>query len=98
MHWSRRLKLKEIWTQLFLNQTDNRHSGKVRIHFTHYYRGRAIEDADNLTSTSKIPLDAIKEAKIITDDKMSIIGMPTFSQVKVKLLSQVKTVIEIEDL
>ncbi|AXE16240.1 hypothetical protein DR864_00410 [Runella rosea] len=98
MHWSRRGDLKKKWTRLFLTQPHNIHTGRVKIHFTHYHRGMAIQDAENLSSTSKIPLDALVAAGIITDDKMKVIGTPTFSQVRVKENHQVQTIIEIEDL
>lgn len=97
MHWSKRGKLRDKFMWLFLSQTRNRHQGKVTIHIAHYYRGTAITDADNLSSTSKIPLDALVKAEIIKDDKLSMIGTPTFSQIRVKEAHQVKTVIEITD-
>lgn len=98
MHWSRRGRLKKMWKLLFLSQTHNAHTGRVKIHFTHYHRGMAIQDAENLSSTSKIPLDALVAAGIITDDKMKVIGTPTFSQVRVRENHDVRTVIEIIDL
>lgn len=97
MHWSKRGKLRDTWTWLFLAQTHNRHKGRVTVRFIHYYTGAPISDADNLSSTSKIPLDAMKKAGIILDDKMTIIGVPTFLQVRVKSKDQEKTVIEITD-
>lgn len=98
MHWSKRGKLKRLWSELFLTQTNNAHKGRVKIHFTHYHRGMAIQDAENLSSTSKIPLDALVLAGIITDDKMKVIGTPTFSQVRIQDKFSVRTVIEITDL
>jgi Holliday junction resolvase RusA-like endonuclease len=81
-----------------MSQSRNRHLGRVTIHFEHYYVGRPISDPDNLVSTMKIPLDALKNAKFITDDKLSVIGMPTFEQVRVTVKNQVRTVITITDL
>ena len=97
MHWSKRGKLKFVWAMLFRSQTKNRHKGEVKVLFTHYYIGRPIEDADNLMSTVKIPLDALKEAGIIVDDKIKIIGTPEIVQVRVAKKEEVKTIITITD-
>lgn len=97
MHWSRRGKLRDTWAWLFRAQTLNRHTGKVTIHFQHYYTGRSISDPDNLYSTMKIPLDSLKKAGIIVDDKIEIIGHPTFEQIPAAG-GRVRTVITITDL
>ena len=97
MHWTKRRKLCLTYQWLFRAQTQNRHLGRVQIYVTHYYRGQAIADYDNLVSTLKIPLDAIKKTGIIVDDHQLITGIPTFEQVRVKDKEQVKTVIIIKD-
>lgn len=98
MHWTKRREVKRRWTLLFKAQTNNRHKGRVKIHVTHYYTGRQIADFDNLTSTLKIPLDAIKDAGIIVDDHMLITGEPKFEQIRVKKKEEVKTIILITDI
>ena len=94
-HWAKRRKLVETWAWLFRAQTTNRHAGQVEIQIIHYHIGRAIQDYDNLVSTLKLPLDALVKAGIIADDKMSVIGVPTIEQVRVKDKKEVKTVITI---
>lgn len=98
MHWRRRGDLCTAYQWEFRKQTQNRHTGRVKIHVTHYYIGSPIADYDNLVSTIKIPMDAIKKNGIIVDDHQLITGIPTFEQVRVKRQADVKTVIEIFDL
>lgn len=98
MPWQKRGKLCESYQWLFKEQTQNRHLGRVKIHITHYYTGSPIQDYDNLVSTIKIPLDAIKKNAILVDDHQLITGIPTFEQIRVKHKREVRTVIEISDL
>lgn len=98
MHWRKRGQLCERYQWLFREQTQNRHIGRVQIRVTHYYTGSPLQDYDNLVSTLKIPLDAIKKNAIIVDDHQLITGVPTFEQVRVKHKRDVRTVIEIQDL
>ena len=98
MGWRKRGRLCKSYQWIFREQTQNRHLGRVRIHVTHYYTGSPLADYDNLVSTIKIPLDAIKKSGIIVDDHQLITGIPTFEQVRVKKEHDVRTVIEIIDL
>jgi hypothetical protein len=97
MHYRQKTHLRNVMTLLFKQQTKNKHLGKVKVHFCHYHRGSAIKDYGNLVSTEKIPMDAVKDAGIIVDDSMAVIGQPTFEQVRVTDAKHVKTVITIED-
>lgn len=98
MHWRKRGKLCDSYQWVFREQTQNRHIGRVKMHVTHYYAGSPIADYDNLVSTIKIPLDAIKKNGVIVDDRQLITGIPTFEQIWVKKKNDVRTVIEIIDL
>lgn len=98
MHWTQRKKLCERYQLLFMSQSRNRHLGRVSIHVTHYYIGSPIADYDNVVSTLKIPLDAIKKAGFIVDDHQLITGVPTFEQIRVKKKIDVRTVIIIKDI
>lgn len=98
MHWTDRKKLCERYQLIFMSQSRNRHLGRVTIHVTHYYIGSSIADYDNLVSTLKIPLDAIRKIGIIVDDHQLITGVPTFEQIRVKKEIDVKTVIIIKDI
>ena len=97
LHYRDRARLKEMWTWLFLSQAKgNRHAGKVEVIITRYGI-KIMEDFDNLACTMKIPMDAVKNAHIIKDDKMRIIGIPEFRQVRVASESLEKYVMEITD-
>lgn len=98
LHYRRRAELKEKWTWLFLSQArGNQHPGRVKITITRYCV-RELQDYDNLAATMKMPLDCVKKANIITDDKMKTIGQPTLLQVRVPDAAHEKYIIEIEDL
>lgn len=97
MHYRQKAELKGIWTMLFRSQArGKKHEGPVLITITRYCV-KALEDFDNLVSTMKIPMDAVKAAGIIVDDKMRVIGQPEFRQVLVGNKLQEKYVIEITD-
>lgn len=98
MHWRKRVALCNAYQWTFKEQTQNRHLGRVKIHVTHYHTGSPIQDYDNLVSTIKIPLDAIKKNGIVVDDNQLITGIPTFEQIRVKKARMIKTVIVITDL
>lgn len=99
MHHTKKTQLRNVLTLLFRQQARGAvHTGKVKVHICHYYRGAPLKDYGNLVSTEKIPMDAVKLAGIIIDDSTDIIGIPTFSQVRVKEKNQVRTVITIEDI
>lgn len=98
MPFRERQRLKDTWTWLFISQAlGNKHKGRVKVTITRYCL-KPLEDFDNLAATMKIPMDAVKAAEIIKDDKIKIIGQPTFYQIKVKSENQQKYVIEIEDI
>jgi Holliday junction resolvase RusA-like endonuclease len=98
MHWRERKKIKVRYFWLFRAQTQNKHTGRVKIHIQHYYRLKPIADYDNLVSTCKLLFDALKDAAVIVDDNQLVTGIPTFEQIRVKNLKDVKTVITVSDL
>jgi hypothetical protein len=97
MHWTARNKLRDQFTWLVKVLTKNRHQGKVKLNLTRYYLTQPL-DYDNLVSTGKIPVDSIVLARVILDDKESIISEREYKQVKVKTKGEQKTVIVIEDI
>lgn len=98
MHFRERKRLKDKWAWLFISQAKGQsHKGRVKVTITRFCL-KPMDDFDNLAATMKIPLDAAKAAKIIVDDKIKVIGQPTFHQVRVKYENQQKYVIEIEDI
>lgn len=95
MHWTKKKKLKEVYTWQVRQSTKNVHAGKVCIELVRYSAGSPM-DFDNLVSTGKIPLDAIVSAGVILDDKDTVIVKRSYRQEKCKVLEQ-RTVITITD-
>ncbi len=98
MHWRERKKIKIRWFYEFKSQTQNRHTGRVKIHIVHYYRGKPIADYDNLVSTCKLIFDVLTDTAVIVDDNQLITNIPTFEQKRVKDPKEVRTVITVSDL
>ena len=96
MHWRKRNKLRDQYVWLVKELTKNRHPGPVKLTLTRYSSGVAM-DYSNLVSTGKLTVDSLVIAKVIIDDKDSIIQKQEYFQVKCKKDEQ-KTVIVIEDI
>lgn len=96
MHWRKRNKLRDYYQLLFRTQTTNRHIGQVRVEITRHSTGQPA-DHDNLVSSGKIPLDAIKLQQIIVDDSPAYIGQPIYSQTKAINHKSQMTIIRIID-
>lgn len=95
MHWTKKKKLKELYTWLVRQATKNVHPGKVSIELVRYSSGAPM-DYDNLVSTGKLIFDSIVSAGVIPDDKDSVIVERKYRQEKCKILEQ-RTVITITD-
>ena len=95
MHWTKKKKLKDMYTWLVRQATKNVHLGKVSIELIRYSSGTPM-DYDNLVSTGKLIFDSIVSAGVILDDKDSIIVERKYRQEKCKILEQ-RTVITITD-
>ncbi len=97
-HWTKLHKLKNRYQLLCMEQTRNRHKGAVEIRLTRFTT-RFMDTADNLPSTAKLLMDAIKEARIIVDDSPEYVSVPDGypKQIKCKRSEQ-RTEIIISDL
>lgn len=93
-HWAARKKRKDRYFIKLRSQTLNRHLGTVRIIYTRYTS--SFMDWDNAAASVKLILDSLKDAKIIIDDKPSIVIEFTPRQIKVKR-DQQRVEIIIED-
>lgn len=93
-HYRTSKKKKEKYKALFLEQTSNRHAGKVTIEYIGYKS--VLMDWDNFAASFKHLGDSLVSAGIIKDDNPSIIVefMPT--QIKSKRINQ-RCVIKIKD-
>lgn len=81
-HWRDRAKRKKRYFYIIKSQTLNKHIGKVRI--TYIRHTSAFLDWDNHCASAKLPLDCLKDAKIITDDNPKIIVEFIPQQIKAK--------------
>lgn len=97
MHYHTYKRRRDSYQWLLRAQTNNRHPGRVRLTVTRYYVGKAL-DYDNLVGSGKCPLDAVKLAGIIVDDRPEIIVEPIYRQEKVKRNAEQRMTILIEDL
>jgi Holliday junction resolvase RusA-like endonuclease len=81
-HWSQYTKRRDRYQYTIMSQCRRQFRGKVTITLIRYSTGE-MQDFDNLVSCGKPILDALVRAKIIEDDKMSVIGKPEYKQVKI---------------
>ncbi len=93
-HWGNRKKRKDRYFIIIRSQTLNRHKGQVKI--TYIRHTPIFMDWDNLCSSIKIPMDCLRDAKIIIDDNPKIVAEFCPKQKKAKR-GQGYTEILIED-
>ncbi len=98
-HWSETRRMKNIYAEIIridmLNKKVHYHPGKVKIRYIGYKS--ILMDWDNFCSSFKHIGDALVEAKVIVDDKPSIVIEFKPEQIKCKRTDQ-KVVIIIEDI
>lgn len=73
---------KNKYIKIILSQTRNRHKGPVLIVYTRYLP--ILMDWDNHGASFKHIGDALKDTKVIIDDKPSIVTELQLKQVKIK--------------
>jgi len=86
---------KQRYQVLIMEQTRNRHKGKVEI--TYIRLTTRLMDWDNHCASFKHLGDALVKAGVITDDKPSVVISFIPVQRKVKTRKQHRTIIRIED-
>ncbi len=97
-HWSETKRMKNIYAEIIridiLNKKVHSHPGKVKIRYIGYKSH--LMDWDNFCSSFKHIGDALVEARVIVDDKPSIVIQFLPEQIKCKRVDQ-KVIIIIED-
>lgn len=81
MHWAVKAKEARVWRNLVHRECHRRgianlKHAKAELILTRYSSSEL--DFDNLASSFKYILDGLVQAGVITDDKPSVIGSPTF--------------------
>jgi Holliday junction resolvase RusA-like endonuclease len=81
-HWAVRAKEKKHWlTYIGLMVGANKPKEPLKKAKITYIRHSSKEmDFDNLYGSLKVPLDCLKQLKIIEDDRPSVIGLPEAKQ------------------
>ena len=95
MHFATYAKVKDVWTW-HLKKERHKAPDVCAITIERYYCSQPM-DIDNLYSTCKIPLDAMKAAKIIVDDNPACVASLRCLQFKVKTRKEECTWILVED-
>ena len=96
-HWSKLEKVKRNWHLLLIEAR-----GRARFTFKQFeieidrYTASKLMDLDNLYSTPKVPLDAMKRANIIVDDDPNALTKLIIRQHHVKKRAYQRTVIKIK--
>jgi hypothetical protein len=80
-HWAIKAKEAKLWKYLVLEQCVYHRLVDMRLHKAELEFTRISSrepDFDNLASSFKHVMDGLVMAKVIIDDKPSVIGSPTF--------------------
>jgi len=85
-HFAARKKRKDRYFIKIRSQTLNRHKGSVKITYIRYCN--RFMDWDNASASVKLPMDCLKDAKIIIDDSPKIVVEFSTKQVLVDRKSQ----------
>ena len=94
MHFHAYGKVKEAWIWAIKEQTRVKASVPCEIHVERRYATHAM-DLDNLYSTLKVPLDALRAAGVLIDDDPNCVENVSIKQVKVKTRKEEGTFISI---
>lgn len=92
-----KIRLRNSYVYHIRSMTRNRHPGTVRLELIRHSIGPPM-DYDNLVSTGKTILDALKRAQVIIDDKPAVIVERDYSQTKALNQKSQMTVVRIIDL
>lgn len=82
MHFTTYKKVKDKWTRAIRERCNARASTPCSILVERYYATHAM-DLDNLYSTVKIPLDALRSSGVIPEDDPSCVEALKVVQIKV---------------
>lgn len=96
-HWSKRKTERDAWAILLREAVGSTvpKFDRCSITVTRYY-ARNPMDWDNLTSTMKLPMDAMKHVGIIPDDSPEYVTDLTVKQEKVATMRERRTEIKLE--
>lgn len=95
-HWATAKKSKLFYQLLMMEQTRNRHIGKVIIHYNAYLT--KLKDWDNHGASFKHLGDSLVKAQIIIDDSPNVVVKFIPNQFKVNHKSDERVEIIITDL
>src|SRR5690606_297616 len=96
MHHQAYRQMRDKWVWLIRSEARGARFGKCAIRITRYNTGGGM-DPDNLVSTAKLPLDALRRAGVITDDDpLSVVSLEV-RQEQVRKVADRRTVIEIRE-
>lgn len=95
-HWATAKKSRTKYKVLMMEQSRNRHKGRVRIEYNAF--AVELKDWDNHAASFKHLGDALVDAKIIKDDKPSIVIRFITDQIKVDTKKEERVQIIITDL
>mgnify|MGYP001044957491 CR=1 FL=1 len=96
MHFRKYKRLRDTWTLLVRSEARGARFDKCAIRITRYNTGYGM-DPDNLVSTAKVPLDALRHAGVIRDDDpLSVVSLEV-RQEQVRRVADRRTVIEIRE-
>lgn len=95
MHFAAYGKVKDTWTWHLKSHPKSPAPEKCSIVIERYYCSQPM-DIDNLYSTCKIPLDAMKAAKMIVDDNPHCVTSLRVLQFKVATRKEERTHIIVE--
>ena len=96
MHFRTYGKLRDKWKLMLMAETRAKVLGPCEIFIDRYYASQPL-DLDNLWSSCKIPLDAMRGAGIIPDDNTKIVTSLKCDQFKVANRAEQRTQIVIRD-
>ncbi|GAB3937545.1 hypothetical protein [Larkinella terrae] len=97
LHWSDRADILRKYQWELMAQKPPQHRGKIKVDLWRHSCGRG-PDQDNLVSTAKTLLDALKKNKTIVDDNPSILVELNCQHVKVSRKVQPYSVLRITDI
>ena len=94
MHWASYKKIRDRWTYLVKAEANGHRFKQAEVRIRRYYSRQPL-DLDNLYAASKIPLDALRHARVLPDDDPQCVTALRVTQEKVETVSDERTVIEL---
>ncbi len=97
LNWRKRDALRKRYEKIVWASTRNQHPGPVRLE-VYRHTGYGFLDDDNFRGGMKQFLDALKNQKVIVDDKDTVIVERHYEQVKISRAQPKMTVVIIKDM